>query len=174
MDTWHGLLAVTLRTVQAEGTSDETDELSGTPYPYDDWVFGAVARLIPQLESSECPERFWQPILDLGPAAHYWVEIFLRDWTLNGPDAADSPAGFVEDWRLMIEHCLASRTWSPEGRATFHLDKMYVELMGLGLGSERIGREEFAGPLGSMVDLYQHGRQSGSVAGVSCGISRRS
>jgi len=155
LSTWHELLSVTLRMVSANEEDDVTEELSGTPYRYDRWVFGAMARLIPQMEPAESPERFWKPIVNLGPAAHYWVEGFLQDWVLYGPDAAGNPEVFVALWRPMIEHCLAAPAWSDHGRAAFRIGEMYVELMGLGLGSERIGREEFAGPLGSMVDLYQ-------------------
>jgi len=155
IETWSRLLAVTLRMVEADDDEDESEELSDTPYPYDYWVFEGVARLMAQMEAGEKPKRFWEPILDLGPPAHYWVETFLQNWTISGPDAAESPAAFVERWRPMIKHCLASPAWSPEGRAAFRLNKMYIELMGLGLGSERIGRDEFADPMRSVIDLYE-------------------
>jgi hypothetical protein len=154
LSTWHELLSVSLRMIEA-GKEDGEAEVSGTPYSYDLWIYEGIVRLIPQMGAEEKPERFWQPVLSLGPAAHYWVETFLRTWALNGPDAADSPTAFVAHWRPLIEFCLDSPSWSTKSRASFHLDRMYVELMGLGLGSERIGRAEFAEPLASMVDLYE-------------------
>ena len=154
IETWRELLAVVLRMVGSD-EMDEGGELSGTPYAYDCWVFKGVAELVPQMTPEEEPERLWQPIVELGPTAHYWVKDFLCDWTCYGPDAAESPAEFVRHWRVMIEHCLSSPTWDAKGRAGFHLDEMYIDLMGLGLGSERVGREEFAEPIGSMLDLYE-------------------
>ena len=154
IETWRELLTVVLRMVGSD-EMDENDELSGTPYAYDRWVFKGVAQLIPQMTPGEEPDRLWRPIVDLGPVAHHWVESFLRDWVIHGPDAAESPAHFVEYWRPMIEYCLRTPRWNRNGRAGLHLDEMHINLMGLGLGSEHVGQEEFAGPIGSMLDLYE-------------------
>lgn len=151
---WRELLAVVLRMVGFE-EAGQNEELSSTPYDYDRWVFKEIAQMIPQMTCDERPEELWRPILELGPTAHYWVEDFLRDWTIYGPDASSSPAKFVEHWRPMIEHCLGSPKWDAKGRGGFRLDKMYINLMGLGLGLERVGREEFATPISSMLNLYE-------------------
>lgn len=154
INNWHELLSVILRMVGSQ-EDNEDEELSGTPYDYDRWVFKGISQLIPQMTLNESPERFWRPILDLGSSAHYWIEDFLRDWTIYGPDAAESLDKFVMHWRSMIKYCLNSPKWSAGGSSAFHLDRMYIALMGLDLGSERVGREDFAGPLSSMLDLYE-------------------
>ena len=137
------LLGVTLSIV---GRADpDGGEIEGTPYPFDYWLFGQVATLIPQLRREEHPEELWAPLLDLGPAAHYWVESFLSRWFTDGYNAAKSPSVFVPLWREMLGHCLTSRSWDPERcKAGYRLDGMVAHLLGLDLGAETIGKEEFA------------------------------
>jgi len=159
IETWRELLFVVLHMVWYEQI-EQIDDISGVPYEFDRGVFKGIAQLIPQMTQEESPEKFWQPILNLGPVAHYWVEDFLRDWTIYGPDAAESLSQFVTHWRSMIEYCLCSPRWSVEARAAYNLGDLYINLMGLGLGSERIGREDFAGPIGAMLDLYEQWAQN--------------
>lgn len=154
INNWHELLSVTFRMVGSQ-EGEEDEELSGMPYDYDHWVFKNIAQLIPQMNPKESPERFWQPILDLDSSAHYWIEDFLHDWTIYGPDAAKNLDEFVMNWRSMIKHCLNSPKWNARNNSTFHLDTMYIALMGIDLGSERVGREDFAEPLRSMLDLFK-------------------
>ena len=146
------LLGITLAMVELDDDSDA--EIEGTPYDFDRWAFGRVVSLLPQLRADEHPDSFWAPILDLGSRAHYWVESFLGYWFLEGQRLAGSATAFVRCWRPMIEHALSSPEWDRNsGRSTFRVAEMWLELMGL--SSNGISGEEFAGPLGGLLPLYE-------------------
>ena len=58
------------------------------PDEFDAWVYGVVAGTIPSLTATEDHRTLWQPILDLAPPAHQWIERFFWEWFTLGVRAA--------------------------------------------------------------------------------------
>jgi hypothetical protein len=108
-------------------------ELEGHPYEYEHWIWQLTALAITRTESTELQREFWQPILDLGATAHYWVRDFFRAWFNVGlPCCGDPLDRFASVWRQMADYTFESKAWTPEGkRFWFHLDDLAVDLMGL-------------------------------------------
>jgi hypothetical protein len=147
------LLDLSLSAIPKIEDSD-LQEIEGSPYGYDTWVYGLVARTLPHMTTAEKPESLWKPIVDLGLAAHYWVEHFFWEWFTDGVEVA-SPKEFVAIWSEMIEYALAHTQWDPE-RDMFHLEDMVRELLGLHFGVLSLGKDEqFAEHLGSMVGIFE-------------------
>jgi hypothetical protein len=148
------LLQVSLETVPVLD-HPRNQEIEGLPTDFDGWVFELVARAVPQLTPDEKPERLWQAILNLGAAAHDWVERFFWAWFTTGLRAARSPTEFVRIWRSMILYALANPRWRHDGYSSYRLDSMVIELLGT---DERWGTlaadSTFAPVLGTMVDVF--------------------
>ena len=120
-------------------------------------MFEVIASLIPQLREDEHPQDFWQPILDLGGTAHYWVESFLSRWFMTGSKMASEPAEFVKHWQSMIEYVLESPLWQndPSTPGGFYLDGLYVHLMGLGFAGAIFDQENYTDVLAPLLPLYE-------------------
>jgi len=166
----HEVLGVTLRMLPS---TEEDQEVDGTPYELDHWVFELVAKVIPKLTPEENAESLWRPILELGPAAHYWVEGFLSDWFIHGERASPAPELFVSHWHAMIRHALQSPTWTPGSwLSRRHLEDMFIQLMGLGWAAEAVREAKYAAEIESMLPAYkawahrwlQHSRSAASFA----------
>jgi hypothetical protein len=132
------LLNVTLGMIP-HGLNQE--EVHGTPYAYDGWVFDRVATFVAQLESDESARELWSPILELGPSAHYWVESFLGDWTVSALSKATSSARYFDRWRQMIDHALESPVWMPEKSGSFHQSGLWEHLLGMQLGAQIVAAD---------------------------------
>ena len=91
------------------------DDNHGTPYPWDRWVFDRVATLILGMTLNEQPQVYWEKILSIGPAGHYWIEEFFLSWFRRGL-AAGSPQSFVHEWRRMAERAFTLPQWNLEKR----------------------------------------------------------
>src|SRR5688572_1480551 len=91
------------------------EKFKGTPYEFDRWVLNLTAGLIPQLASIEEGRSFWQPIMDIGPGAHYWMEEFFRHWFMSGRQASQTLDVFAAHWREMITYSLDGPAWTPQG-----------------------------------------------------------
>ncbi len=131
-------------------------ELEGTPYEFDRWIFEIIARLIPQLSSNENPDRFWKPIVDLGPGARYWTETFLNHWFVFGLQSSESVQVFAAHWTRMIEYAFELPLWAPERKYRHYLAAYSnYELMGLGYALDIVGKAEFAPVLKGMKQLYK-------------------
>jgi hypothetical protein len=115
-------------------------EIDGLPDHFDTWVFGLVAGAVPCLTPAEDRRSLWQPILDLGSAAHQWVERFFWDWVTDGLRAAQSPQDFVRLWADMIEHALASPAWDPTVNRTYDLEGMVFQLLGFDSRMNKLGQ----------------------------------
>lgn len=136
---------------------DKRGEVRGTPYRFEYWVFELIAGLIPQLEENDHPEQFWQPILDLGAAAHYWVDSFLSRWFMSGSKAALEPSVFAHHWWTMVAYVLESPLWrnDPSTPGRFHLPDLYIQLMGLGLSGSIFDDEGYADAMERLFPLYE-------------------
>jgi len=126
---WKEALGCTLRMLGEETGDDE--EIDGTPYDWDRWVFDHIAPLIMELRPTEHPKDFWKPILTLGPPGHYWIKDFLREWFLNGLRSERDRDVFVLEWRAMAEFAFFSPKWDFDLIShRFHLEEMWCHMMG--------------------------------------------
>ena len=150
----HALLRVSLGTIPVlEDPSNQ--EIDGLPSEFDGWVFEVIARTVPQLSPDDNPEILWQTVLDLGAAAHDWVERFFWAWFTTGLRAAHSPTEFVRIWRSMILYALASPRWERDTYSSYRLDSMVIELLGTdGRWGTLAADSTFAPVLGTMVDVF--------------------
>ncbi|MBC7816538.1 MAG: hypothetical protein IAG10_06600, partial [Planctomycetaceae bacterium] len=143
------LLSVSLNMLP---TLSEDEEVEGTPFPFDRWIFEQSARTIARLRLNETPEQLWEPILKLGPQYRYWVDSFLTGWMIHGLKAAATPEQFVTHWRSMIEFVLLHPLWNDH----WHLDELVVELLGMNYGRTAIGDDErFAPLIRDMIPLFE-------------------
>ena len=137
-------------------TAGIDDDLEGTPYEYDEWIFGQIAVAVCFMTAEERPSQLWQPILDLGAPAHYWVSSFLTAWFTDAARAAPSPAEFVERWKEMIDHALQSARWSDcDGRSGYHLTGLMIELMGLDWYSRSLDEPGYAAAIATLEPQFQ-------------------
>jgi hypothetical protein len=102
-------------------------EYANTPYEVDRQVFDRIAALLPQLRTNEQPADFWKPILNLGGAAHYWVDDFINSFLSAGLQMVPVSPTFVRIWEAMIEYAFASPQWT--GRR-FRLREIWRALLG--------------------------------------------
>ncbi len=153
-----GLLAVSLgmlATVDADDGLDGDDQIEGTPYDFDGWVFDLVVQALPLLDDAPAAQ-FWRPILDLGPSAHYWVESFCDSWHAIGLDKSPSREQFFTRWNEMISHAESSPVWSPApGAAHYRLGGLWEHLLGMGIGARVVGAIESEAFLAQMGPVYQ-------------------
>jgi hypothetical protein len=115
-----------------DGVELENEKIeAGFPQDYDNWVFENLSIVITQMEKGENSERFWLPILDLGPNADHWIERFLYYWFLKAKSIA-SLSQFTMHWRLMIEFCLSSEKWvNPNVPLAYHQSSLWLRLIGI-------------------------------------------
>ncbi len=102
---------------------------AGIPYDSDRWVLQRLATVISQMKPIESPERYWQPILDLGRHAESWIEAFLSHWFHEAKNKMEARF-FAHRWIEMVDHCLASENWIPKGRSGHKLPSLWMSLIG--------------------------------------------
>lgn len=146
------LLGVTLRMIPREPDGDQ--EIEGAPYAYDNWVLVRAATFIAQLESDDDAQRLWRPIMELGPAAHYWVESFLGAWTTSAFTEATTTQRYFARWRELIRFATKSPRWTPVGNSSHRLPDLWQTLMGMGLGASIVGADGSQPEFAQMKDLY--------------------
>ncbi len=150
LDFWRESLACSLRMLAEDG------EISGTPYPWDRWVYSGIAQSIAECRPDEHPDQLWRPILDLGAPGHHWIEGFLRAWFLFGLAAEPNTEGFVQQWRAMAEFAFSSPTWALEStRRHWDLDEMWCHLMGLDPLVSHVWTAERQPVVMEMSDMYR-------------------
>jgi len=130
-----------LRTSDWDAKSATDDyENPGTPYEYERWFFRLAAQLTMQLENTENPSRYWQPILELGSRAQYWVEIFCAEWVSTGL-SSQGDARFVEHWQTMCKFA-ESAWWDEPSRRRHDARKLWLHLLGLDPFALHLWKEE--------------------------------
>ncbi|MGA2330058.1 MAG: hypothetical protein ABSH05_27785, partial [Bryobacteraceae bacterium] len=99
---------------------------------------------------------FWQPIMDIGPGARYWMVDFFRCWFVIGSRSAPSLSAFGEHWKEMIAYSLDSPQWTPGTDCkSYHLEECCSELMGLVLAIGIVSEERFTPVISSLKALFQ-------------------
>lgn len=112
--------------------SSGNKELKGTPHDYERWIWQLASLAIVRTEYNDLRRNFWQPVLDWGATAHYWVRDFFNAWFNVGLPCCGDLKLFARIWKEMVEYTFESAAWNPEGkRFWFHLDDLSVDLMGL-------------------------------------------
>ena len=80
----------------------------------------------------EVARTFYRPILELGPAARYWVEDFLQSWVNVGLEMSSDLVTFSKIWDDMLRYAITLPAWQPgEGNYWCRAESLVVDLMGL-------------------------------------------
>jgi hypothetical protein len=117
------------------------EEFGGTPYETDRHVFNRIAVLVLQLRPNDKVEAPWKRILNLGAAAHYWVNDFVNSFLSAGLQKSPVPQAFIPTWKAMIEHAFSSPQWA--GKRKFRLGEMWQHLLGQDWVSRSLWTNEF-------------------------------
>ncbi|HEY4930872.1 MAG TPA: hypothetical protein VII23_04805 [Terriglobales bacterium] len=148
---------VALRTLPQPRPDDEHSEIEGTPYEFDRWVMARTAEFVAHTNSVETARTFYRPILELGPAAKYWVEDFLQSWISMGLQVSPDLAGFARIWQDMVAYTETLPAWQPgKGNYWSRAEQLTVELMGLCQpGVAVLGDAKYKGLVGSMAVTFE-------------------
>lgn len=140
LDYYSALSTLFLSTMPKIENPDQ--EVEGAPCEFDSWVLRLTAAVVAQLPGQEA-RPFWQPVMDLGPGAHYWVEELCREWFLTGRKFAPSIDAFATQWRELILYSLQSQQWTGDMTRSYRLEGCALEVVGLSLVLEIVAAEEF-------------------------------
>ena len=122
----------TLSWMLGEG-SPEIEEIDGTPYKFDRWLFQKLPPILISTQSTHEAESLWCPIFKLGVPAHYWIDTFLNDWWVYGFQTdVQKQQHFLSIWKNMWEFTRTSPAWNNTPKRSWDMNKSYCALMGLG------------------------------------------
>lgn len=111
----------------------EIEEIDGTPYEFDRWIFQKLPPILVSTQTIQEAESLWSPVLKLGMPAHYWIDDFLNDWWNYGfPNDAERQQYFLLVWKDMWNFTKTSPAWNDKGKCSWNMSKSYCALMGLG------------------------------------------
>jgi len=88
-----------------------------------------IAQTIQYMDLSECPQKLWQPILNLPKKAHYWPEYFLRGFHRYGLQQNPICPSYIPVLRSIIDYSLSSNYKNPP-KWSYH-DDVWSGLIGL-------------------------------------------
>jgi len=151
------LFDLLMRTLPKPKEGDERSEIQGTPYESDRWIMARVAEFIARTNSVETAGQFYRPILDLGPAAKYWVRDFLQSWIMPGLEVSPDRQGFALIWQDMVAYTETLPAWRP-GEANYwsRAESLATELMGLcETGIALVGDAKYKDLIGSMGATFE-------------------
>jgi hypothetical protein len=151
------LFDLEMRSLPRADAADERTEIEGTPYEYDIWVMERVAEYVARTNSVETARQFFRPILDLGPAARYWVEDFLQSWISRGLQVTSDVAGFSRIWQDMLQYAETLAGWQPgEGNYWSRAEGLAAHLIGLSDQSITVlGDPKYKGLITSMSGAFE-------------------
>jgi hypothetical protein len=144
---WDEALFVSLSLTQffdKDGNALDSQSIEvGQTYQYDHWILDRLPLIIIQMRPDEKPERFWKPILSLGPRGEDWVEYFLNHWFNFYINALVNKEEFIREWKKMLDFCLTSDAWT-ENKTPFkhHLSSLWARIIGLSPFRLSFWREE--------------------------------
>jgi hypothetical protein len=98
-------------------------------YESDRWFADTLVEIILQMEPEEEPARFWKPILDSGPPAHAWIEMFFSTWLVHGLHSTKQKR-FIAEWQAIFAYALQSPIWSDRDKCWPHWDDVWLHLLG--------------------------------------------
>jgi len=146
-----------MRTLPKPAAGDERSEIEGTPYQSDMWILARVAEFVSRANSVETARHFYRPILDLGPAAKYWVRDFLQSWIAQGLQVSPDLAGFTLIWQDMAAYTETLPAWQP-GETSYwsRAESLATELMGLSeTGIALLGDTKYKNLISSMAVTFE-------------------
>lgn len=116
-----------------------------------------VAEFLAHSNSVETARSFHRPILELGPAAKYWVEDFLESWISLGLPLSSDLQGFGAIWQDMVAYAERLPAWQPaEGNYWCRAEGLAVSLMGLSQAAIPVlGDARYKGLIGSMAPTFE-------------------
>jgi hypothetical protein len=82
---------------------------------------------------AEC-ERFWRPVLSLGPSAHYLVDHFISCLFIGLSEKMDAKQ-FGWRWQAMLTFALSQEAWT-KGRGYYHAHGFFRHLLGFGFENQ--------------------------------------
>ena len=85
----------------------------------------------------EACERFWRPVLSLGPKAHYLVDHFISCLFIGLSEKTDME-DFGRRWQAMLTFALSQEAWT-KGRGYYHAHGFFRHLLGFGFETQ-LGR----------------------------------
>jgi hypothetical protein len=85
---------------------------------------------------SETCERFWRPVLALGPRAHYLVGRFISSLFLGNFEKTDA-GDFGQRWQAMLSFALAQDEWM-KGRGWSYAHTIFRQLLGFGYENQLV------------------------------------
>ncbi|MBE7518481.1 MAG: hypothetical protein HS107_04465 [Thermoflexaceae bacterium] len=110
---------------------DRYGEADGTPFQEDYALLRSLPLRILEMRPSEAPARLWQPLIEIGPIAHYWTETFLRAWIHAGLIDARPDSDFEVEWRAIIDFASQAPSWKRGNVARFRAGGLWNSLLGL-------------------------------------------
>lgn len=151
------LFDLEMRTLPRADADDERSEVEGTPYEFDIWVMARVAEFVARTNSVETARQFYRPILELGPAARYWVEDSLQSWISKGLQVSTDLEGFSRIWQDMLQYAETLPAWKPgEGNCWSRAEGLAAHLMGLSEDSIAVlGDPKYKGLVRSMAGAFE-------------------
>ena len=146
-----------MRTLPRPATDEEGYEVSGTAYPFDVWVMTRVIEFIVHENSVEVARTFYRPIMELGPAARYWVQDFLQAWIITGLEMAADIRTFAEIWREIVEYAMRLPAWQCGNPGYWcPAEPLAADLMGLQEGAAAVlGQAKHKDLIKMMAPVYE-------------------
>jgi len=129
IELFQQLFALEVDTFPKEDTEQGWRRMSGTPYDFDRWVLQLAASYIAYSASLSEARRYYRPLFDIGPVAHYWLEDFFRDWVISGLPLTPNVSGHVEIWRDMAEYVQTLPDWQPTKPGFFCIAEYVVHYL---------------------------------------------
>jgi len=143
------------RAPRAEGAASRRLEHSG-PREFDYWVLRLVASNLNAVDMTEDARVLWASVLDLGPAARYWVSTFLSDF-LRSAASSTPPVGWLtETWSRMILYALGLESWELRNASDHDVSEAVVALLGLnGAGRQVLQGERGERIIGGVLPAFE-------------------
>ena len=116
-----------------------------------------LAEFLAHANSVETARSFYRPILDLGPAAKYWIEDFLGSWISLGLPLSSDLQGFGAIRQDMVAYAETLPAWQPaQGNYWCRAEGLAVSLMGLSQAAIPVlGEAKYKGLIGSMAPTFE-------------------
>jgi hypothetical protein len=146
-----------MRTLPRPEPGEDNYEIEGTAYEFDVWVMARVAEFIVHANSVDIARTFYRPILELGPAARYWVEDFLQSWVCVGLEMSADLGTFSKIWNDMVRYAMTLPAWQPgEGNYWCRAESLVVDLMGLREAQASVlGKEKYIDVVRAMAPAFE-------------------
>jgi len=146
-----------MRTLPRPEPGEDNCEIEGTAYEFDTWVMTRIAEFIVQANSVDIAQTFYRPILELGPAARYWVEDFLQAWISSGLEMSADLATFSKIWNDMVRYAMTLPAWQPGERNYWcRAESLVVDLMGLREAHASVlGNAKYIGVVRAMAPAFE-------------------